>query len=91
MLITWAFVGFEIWNRLCERRTKVKNTMKRLGVYSLTIGLLPLLVYFTIFSFHLDLVSNSGDHDLLLSSKLKYSLIGNELEASQPSKDKAKK
>lgn len=42
-------------------------------------------VYLALFQLHFNLVPNAGDHDLLVSSHLKYSLQGNSLEASQPS------
>lgn len=88
MPIVWVFVAGEMWNRLCERRNKVKDTLKRLSLYGFTMLLLPCLVYFTIFHFHLSMVPNAGDHDLLVSPKLKYSLVGHQAEPSQPSKDK---
>jgi dolichyl-phosphate-mannose--protein O-mannosyl transferase len=61
--------------------------MKHLFMSFLTFGALPLSVYLSIFQFHLRLLPNAGDHDLLYSSQLKYSLNGNTFEPSQPSKN----
>lgn len=38
-----------------------------------------------IFKIHFDIASNAGDHDLILSSRFRYSLNGNHFEPSQPS------
>lgn len=84
--IVWVLLAGEMWDRLCERRNKVKDTLKRLSLYGFTMLFLPCLVYYTIFNFHLSLVPNAGDHDLLVSTKLKYSLVGHKAEPSQSSK-----
>lgn len=60
--------------------------MKQILAATLTVGVLPACVYLSIFQLHFNVLPNAGDHDLLLSSKLKYSLHGNELEPSQASK-----
>lgn len=82
----WVSIAVETWNKLCDKRNHVRTIIKQNLVYLLTVGVLPIVIYGLIFNFHLSLVPNAGDHDLLLSSHLKYSLIGNELEPSQPSK-----
>lgn len=64
----------------------MKSVINRLFTYFLAVGLLPMVVYYYIFRFHLSLVPNAGDHDLSLSSHLRYSLNGNQLEPTQPSK-----
>ncbi|KAG2193755.1 hypothetical protein INT47_005036, partial [Mucor saturninus] len=80
----WVSIAFETYNKLCDKRNTVKSVIKQNAIYLLTVGLLPLVIYGLIFSFHLALIPSAGDHDLLLSSHLKYSLVGNVLEPSQP-------
>lgn len=84
--MVWVSIAIETYTKLCDKRNHVKSVVKQNLVYLLTVGVLPLVVYGLIFSFHLSLIPSAGDHDLLLSSHLKYSLVGNALEPSQPSK-----
>ncbi|KAG2222094.1 hypothetical protein INT45_007980, partial [Circinella minor] len=49
----------------------------------MTTAILPTFIYFMLFQFHLDLIPNSGDHDLAVSPPLRYSLEGNEFSPSQ--------
>lgn len=76
----------DAWSKLCEKQNNVKSVLKQFTAALLTVGVLPLCIYLSIFRFHFTLIPKAGDHDLLLSSKLKYSLEGNELEPSQASK-----
>ncbi|GAA5803485.1 hypothetical protein HPULCUR_008967 [Helicostylum pulchrum] len=82
--IIWSSIALETWNKCCDKRNKLKSIANRLFTYFLAVGVLPVMIYYYIFRFHLSLIPLAGDHDLSLSSHLRYSLTGNELEPSQP-------
>ncbi|KAI8066306.1 Dolichyl-phosphate-mannose-protein mannosyltransferase-domain-containing protein [Gilbertella persicaria] len=82
--VIWASIGIEAWNKMCEKQNQVKTVLRQVCTFAITVGLLPLGVYLALFHFHFSLIPKGGDHDLLLSSKLRYSLEGNAFEASQP-------
>lgn len=84
--VIWVSILHDSWNKLCERHNSIKSIVKGLVTNVLSTMLLPLCVYLAIFQLHFNLIPNAGDHDLLVSSHLKYSLQGNSLEPSQPSK-----
>jgi dolichyl-phosphate-mannose-protein mannosyltransferase len=86
MPVIWIFICTDVWNKLCEKHNNVHAMLKQFCIYILTVGILPLIIYYSIFKFHFFLLPNSGDHDLLVSSHLRYSLQGNVLEPSQQSK-----
>lgn len=81
----WVSILNDTWNRLCEKRNSIKNIVRNFIINVFSTILLPMCVYLAIFQFHFTLVPNAGDHDLLISSHLKYSLQGNSLEPSQSS------
>lgn len=83
--VIWVSILHDGWNKLCERHNSVKSIVRNLFAHTLSTMLLPLCVYLAIFQVHFNLIPNAGDHDLLVSSHLKYSLKGNSLEPSQPS------
>jgi dolichyl-phosphate-mannose--protein O-mannosyl transferase len=87
MPVIWIFICTDVWNKLCEKHNNVHAILKQVCVYIMTVGVLPFIVYCSIFKFHFVLLPNAGDHDLLVSSRLRYSLQGNALEPSQPSKE----
>ncbi|CEP12652.1 hypothetical protein [Parasitella parasitica] len=82
--VIWVSILHGAWIKLCEKHNKIRMIVKNMFVSMLSTMLLPLCVYLAIFQFHFNLIPNAGDHDLLVSSRLKYSLQGNSLEPSQP-------
>lgn len=82
----WILVCTDVWSKLCEKHNQVHVVLKQVCLYAVTVGLLPFIVYCSIFKFHFSLLPLAGDHDLLISARLRYSLEGNALEPSQPSK-----
>ncbi|KAI8637207.1 Dolichyl-phosphate-mannose-protein mannosyltransferase-domain-containing protein [Parasitella parasitica] len=82
--VIWMSILNEVWTRLGEKRNSIKAILRNMSVNILSTVLMPLCIYLAIFQFHFNMVPNAGDHDLLVSSRLKYSLQGNTLEPSQP-------
>ncbi|KAK4514369.1 uncharacterized protein ATC70_001962 [Mucor velutinosus] len=80
----WVSILNDSWNKLCEKHNSIKSIVKNIVTHVLSTMLLPLCVYLAIFQIHFNLIPNAGDHDLLVSPHLKYSLQGNSLEPSQP-------
>ncbi|KAI8993132.1 Dolichyl-phosphate-mannose-protein mannosyltransferase-domain-containing protein [Pilobolus umbonatus] len=81
--VIWTWVGYDWWGKVTDKDNSMRLVIKKTSLYFLTTVLLPLSVYFAIFQFHLRLIPQAGDHDLLLSTELKYSLRGNVFENSQ--------
>jgi dolichyl-phosphate-mannose--protein O-mannosyl transferase len=84
--VLWFSVGYELWNKLIKEQHSLKSIAKQLMTYIVTLIIVPLFVYLTVFKIHFDIVPNSGDHDFSLSTHLKYSLEGNNFDPTQPSK-----
>lgn len=87
--VIWVSILNDSWSKLCDKHSNVKGIVRSLATNVVSTILLPLCVYVALFQVHFNLIPNAGDHDLLVSSQLKYSLQGNSLEPSQPSKSLA--
>ncbi|KAI8146733.1 hypothetical protein BJV82DRAFT_395608 [Fennellomyces sp. T-0311] len=83
LLVTWASTATYLWRILGEKRFALNYIAKQFMVRFATTAVLPLYVYFIIFQYHLGRVPNAGDHDLAVSARLRYSLVGNEFEQTQ--------
>ncbi|KAG1641980.1 hypothetical protein G6F44_005295 [Rhizopus delemar] len=80
--IIWCSIAFEMWNQLSDKKNSVYSCIKKVYVYLFTVGAFPFWIYMLIFKIHFDIASNAGDHDLILSSRFRYSLNGNHFEPS---------
>lgn len=83
MAVVWLSSGIELWKKLGDKQIATSTLASDFTKRLITTAVLPFCVYFTIFTLHFGLVPNSGDHDLLISPQLKYSLNGNEFEPTQ--------
>ncbi|KAI8331810.1 Dolichyl-phosphate-mannose-protein mannosyltransferase-domain-containing protein [Choanephora cucurbitarum] len=80
----WSSIVIDTWYKMCDKKNRIKPILIQIFGYLFTVGLVPLAVYLSIFCLHLQLIPNKGDHDLSLSTKLRYSLEGNNYDTSQP-------
>ncbi|CAO3693565.1 unnamed protein product [Rhizopus microsporus] len=81
--VIWYSIGREIWSDMTDTRQSIYVCLRKLYVYLFSVGVFPFWVYMFIFKMHFDIASKAGDHDLILSSRFRYSLVGNEFEPSQ--------
>ncbi|KAL0075880.1 glycosyltransferase family 39 protein [Phycomyces blakesleeanus] len=81
-VIIWAATVRDTWKMLSEKNKAMSQILRHLSSRVVSIGALPVAVYLGVFYIHFQLVPNAGDHDLLISSKLKYSLEGNHFKGT---------
>ncbi|KAI9020047.1 hypothetical protein CLU79DRAFT_888466 [Phycomyces nitens] len=81
-IIIWAATARDTWKMLSDKSKNMSLIFHHLSSRLLSIGILPIAIYLAIFQIHFQAIPNAGDHDLLISSSLKYSLEGNEFKGT---------
>ncbi|KAI7867434.1 hypothetical protein BDF14DRAFT_688193 [Spinellus fusiger] len=79
----WGATANSTWKCLVNQQKPISAAVKHMASHVLTLGVLPVAVYLSIFYLHFTMLPNSGDHDLLISPQLKYSLQGNIFSGTQ--------
>ncbi|CAO3599237.1 unnamed protein product [Absidia cylindrospora] len=83
MVFFLTVTAYEFWTKICDPTVPLKKMPKWIGGQLLTLLVLPFSVYLILFQWHFHKVPHAGEHDMFLSSPLRYSLIGNSFEPVQ--------
>ncbi|ORZ08108.1 hypothetical protein BCR42DRAFT_495571 [Absidia repens] len=78
-----AVTAYDFWIKICDPTVVLKKMPKWVAGQLLTLLVLPFSVYLVLFQWHFHKVPHAGEHDMFLSSPLRYSLIGNSFEPVQ--------
>ncbi|KAI9489426.1 hypothetical protein BDB00DRAFT_791129 [Zychaea mexicana] len=83
LVVTWTSTLTYLWKILGEKKFGFNYVAKQFIARFITTAVLPLCIYLMLFHIHIGMIPMAGDHDLVVSPRLRFSLEGNEFPKTQ--------